>query len=46
MDLSRTRLDICVMDDSGTILEEAPWPPDADGLRHVARHLAERFGEG
>jgi transposase len=46
MDLSRTRLDICVMDEDGTILEEAPWPPDADGLRHLARHVTERFGEG
>jgi len=46
MDLSRTRLDICVMDDTGTILEEAPWPPDADGLRHLVHHVAERFGEG
>jgi transposase len=45
MDLSRTRLDICVMDEDGTILEEAPWPPDADGLRHLARHVTERFGQ-
>jgi len=45
MDLSRTRLDICVMDGSGTILEEAPWPPDADGLAHLCRHLAERFAD-
>lgn len=37
MDLSRTRLDVCVMDERGTILEEAPWPPDADGLAHLAR---------
>ncbi len=45
MDLSRTRLDICLMDESGTILEEAPWPPDADGLRQLCCHVAERFDE-
>lgn len=39
MDLSRKRLDVCVMDQKGTVLEESPWPPDADGLAHLARDL-------
>jgi len=39
MDLCRTRLDICVMDEEGEILEESAWPPDADGLAKMVRHL-------
>jgi transposase len=42
MDLCRTRLDICVMDHAGEILEESAWPPDADGLAHLVRHLRRR----
>lgn len=44
MDLSRTRLDVCVMDETGTVLDESPWPPDADGLAHLVRNVA-RFGD-
>ena len=45
MDLSRTRLDVCVMDDDGAVLEESPCPPDADGLVHLVRHIARRHSE-
>jgi transposase len=44
MDLSRTKLDICVMDEQGGILERSTWPPDADGLRSMARQVARRHG--
>ena len=44
MDLSRTRLDVHVMDDEGESLEVSAWPPDRDGLRHLVRHVAERYG--
>lgn len=43
MDLSRTRLDVHVMDESGETLEASPWPPDRDGLRHLVRHVREAF---
>jgi transposase len=42
MDLSRKKLDICVMDRQGRVLEECPWPPDADGLAHLVHHLETR----
>lgn len=32
------------MDDSGTVLERH-LGPDADGLAHLCRHLAERFAD-
>lgn len=35
MDLGRTRLDVCMMDEDGAVLEESPWPFDADGLAHL-----------
>jgi transposase len=39
MDLCRTMLDICVMVEEGEIVEESAWPPDADGLGKMVRHL-------
>lgn len=44
MDLSRTRLDVHVMDEAGDTLEEDAFPPDRDGLAHLARHLSRRYG--
>ncbi len=44
MDLSRTRLDVCVMDETGTVVDESPWPHDADGLAHLVRTVA-RYGD-
>jgi transposase len=40
LDLSRLRVDVHVLDDRGDTVVAGPWPPDADGLRQLAR----RFG--
>ena len=45
MDLSRTRLDIHVMNTAGTALEVSAVPPDRDGLAHLVKHVRERFGD-
>jgi predicted NBD/HSP70 family sugar kinase len=37
LDLSRRRLDICLLDEHGEVLVETAVPPDADGLRGLAR---------
>jgi transposase len=42
LDLSRRRLDVCVLDGAGELVAETAAPPDADGLRS----LAGRFGGG
>src|SRR3954447_10465233 len=36
LDLSRRRLDVCLIDDRGELVEHFAAPPDADGLRHLA----------
>jgi transposase len=36
LDLSRARLDVCLVDDAGEVVEHTATPPDADGLRHLA----------
>lgn len=43
LDLSRKRLDVCVVDADGADVFETAVPPDSDGLRGLARRL-ERFG--
>jgi hypothetical protein len=40
LDLSRRRLDVCLLDEAGGLLAETAGPPDADGLRGLARRLA------
>jgi len=40
LDLSRRRLDVCLIGDEGVVVERLAAPPDADGLRH----LVERVG--
>jgi hypothetical protein len=40
LDLSRRRLDMCLLDERGELLVETAVPPDADGLRGLARRLA------
>src|SRR4051812_38195463 len=42
LDLSRKRLDYCLLDEQGVLLEQAAAPPDRDGLRS----LAARVGRG
>jgi len=44
LDLSRRRLDYCLLDERGVVLEAAVAPPDGDGLRGFARGVDERFG--
>jgi transposase len=39
LDLSRRRLDVCLIDDAGHVLEHTAAPPDADGLCHLAERL-------
>jgi transposase len=45
LDLSRKRLDYCLLDEAGARVEVGATPPDADGLRAFARALASRHGE-
>ena len=40
LDLSRRRIDVCVVDDEGSVVEELAAFPDADGLRLLAGRFA------
>jgi transposase len=44
LDLSRTRLDYCVLDEEGDRVEVGAAPPDGDGLRGFARAVEVRHG--
>jgi transposase len=44
LDLSRNRIDVCVLRDQGEILDEFSSPADLDGLSHLHRRIA-RHGE-
>ena len=37
LDLSRNRLDVCLLREGGEIVEEFRWPADADGLDGLVR---------
>ena len=37
LDLSRRRLDVCLIGDDGDVVGRLAAPPDADGLRHLSR---------
>jgi transposase len=39
LDLSRRRLDVCLVDDSGELVAQIAAAPDADGLRHLAMRV-------
>ncbi len=43
LDLSRKRLDVCVLDDAGQNKLVTACPPDADGLQHLVVSL-DRLG--
>lgn len=45
LDLSRRRLDVQLVDEVGKRLEYVSVPPDADGLRLLARRVEENYGE-
>ena len=38
-DLSRRRLDVCLVDDAGELVAQIAAAPDADGLRHLAARV-------
>lgn len=44
LDLSRRRLDVCVLSEEGELVEELAAPPDVEGLRYLVAKLA-RHGE-
>src|SRR4051794_760762 len=39
LDLSRRRLDVCLVNDRGELVEHTAAPPDADGLGRLAQRL-------
>ena len=41
VDLSRKRLDVCLLSEHGELVEEFSAPPDADGLRGLVRHVSQ-----
>ena len=46
LDLSRRRLDVCLLDDAGELVEHTAAPPDADGLAPPRRALRAASGCG
>jgi hypothetical protein len=40
LDLSRRRLDVCLLSDHGEVVAETAAPPDAGGLRGLADRVA------
>ena len=40
LDLSRRRLDVCLVDDAGEVVAQIAAAPDADGLRHLAMRVS------
>jgi hypothetical protein len=38
-DLSRRRLDVCLVDDAGEVVARTAVAPDADSLRHLAMRV-------
>jgi transposase len=45
LDLSRKRLDVCLLSDQGEQLDQLAVPPDVDSLRTLARRIDEVHGE-
>jgi hypothetical protein len=45
LDLSRRKVDVCVLSDQGEHLEQLVTPPDADALRSLARRIEETYRE-
>ena len=39
LDLSRKRIDVCLLSEQGELIEELACPPDRDGLRGLARRV-------
>jgi transposase len=45
LDLSRRKVDVCLLDEDGEQVERLAAPPDADALRTLARRIDEVYGE-
>ena len=45
LDLSRRKVDVCLLSDEGEHLDQLAVPPDADSLRTLARRIDEVHGE-
>jgi len=45
LDLSRRKVDVCLLSDQGEHLDQLVAPPDADGLRTLARRIEEIHAE-
>src|SRR5207247_9541058 len=45
LDLSRKKLDVCLLSDRGEHLDQLATPPDADALRTLARRIEETHRE-
>ena len=41
LDLSRKKLDVCLLSDDGAHLDQLAVPPDVDSLRTLARRIGE-----
>jgi hypothetical protein len=46
LDVSRRRLDVCLLDEAGELVAQTAAPPDADRLRHLAECLRGQPGAG
>jgi transposase len=45
LDLSRKKVDVCLLSESGEHLDQLAAPPDADSLRRLARRIDEVYRE-
>jgi Transposase len=45
LDLSRRKLDVCLLNERGEHLDQLAVPPDADALRRLAGRIAETYAE-
>ena len=45
LDLSRKKLDVCLLSESGELVDQLAAPPDADALRALARRIDEVYRE-
>jgi transposase len=45
LDLSRKKVDVCLLSEQGERLDQLAVPPDADALRSLARRIEESYGE-
>jgi transposase len=45
LDLSRKKLDVCLLSEQGERLDRLAIPPDVDSLRRLARRIDEVHGE-